>query len=138
MSEANKALFRRFIDEVLNAKNPEMIDELIGDPFTDHNPPPDTAPGREGMKQMMSMFFSAFPDLHVSIDQLIAEGDFVAGRMTNSGTHQGEFMGIAPTGKRILFSEIHIVRIANGKAVEHWGNQDDLAMRQQLGVIPSP
>ena len=138
MSEANKALFRRFIDEVLNAKNPDMIDELIGDPFTDHSPPPDTAPGREGMKQMMSMFFSAFPDLHVSIDQLIAEGDIVAGHMTTSGTHQGEFMAISPTGKRVSFSEIHIVRIANGKAVEHWGNQDDLAMMQQLGVIPSP
>ena len=61
MSEANKALFRRFIDEVLNAKNPDMIDELIGDPFTDHNPPPDTAPGREGMKQMMSMFSPLSP-----------------------------------------------------------------------------
>ena len=86
---------------------------------------------------MMGMFFSAFPDLHSTIDQLIAEGDIVAGRMTTTGTHRGEFMGIPPTGKRVTFSEIHIVRIADGKAVEHWGNSDDLGMMQQLGVIPT-
>ena len=102
----------------------------------DHNPPPGAAPGVEGMKQMMGMFFAAFPDLNVTIDQLIA-GDIVVGRMTNTGTHQGDLMGIAPTGKSVTFSEIHMVRIENGKAVEHWGNIDDLGMMQQLGVIPA-
>ena len=137
MSEANKALFRRFIQEVINDKNTDKMDILIGETWLDHNPPPGAAPGVEGMKQMMGMFFAAFPDLNVTIDQLIAEGDIVVGRMTNTGTHQGDLMGIAPTGKRVTFSEIHMVRIENGKAVEHWGNIDDLGMMQQLGVIPA-
>ena len=137
MSEANKALFRRFIQEVINEKNTDKMDILISENWLDHNPPPGAAPGVEGMKQMMGMFFAAFPDLNVTIDQLIAEGDMVVGRMTNTGTHQGDLMGIAPTGKRVTFSEIHMVRIENGKAVEHWGNIDDLGMMQQLGVIPA-
>ena len=137
MSDANKALFRRFIEEVLNSKNPDKLDILISENMVDHNPPPGAAPGIEGMRQMMGMFFAAFPDLHVTIDQLVAEGDIVAGRMTNTGTHQGDFMGIAATGKRMTISEIHMVRIENGKAVEHWGNSDDLGMMQQLGVIPA-
>ena len=137
MSEQNKALYRRFIDEVINKKNPNALDELIDASFVDHNPAPNQAPGLEGMKQLMSMFFAAFPDLSSTIDLLVAEGDIVMGRMTTSGTHQGEMMGIPATGKKISFTEIHIVRIANGKAVEHWGNSDDLGMMQQLGVIPT-
>ena len=137
MSEANKALFRRFVQEVINEKNTDKMELLLGEPWLDHNLPPGAAPGVEGMKQMMGEFFAAFPDLNVTIDQLIAEGDIVVGRMTNTGTHQGDLMGIAPTGKRVTFSEIHMVRIENGKAVEHWGNSDDLGMMQQLGVIPA-
>ena len=86
---------------------------------------------------MMTMFLSAFPDLHATIDVLVAEGGLVAGRMTTTGTHKGDFLGIAATGKQVKFSEIHIVRIANGKATEHWGNSDDMGMMQQLGVIPT-
>ena len=67
---------------------------------------------------------------------VVAEGDIVAGRMTTKGTHKGDLMGIPPTGKQVEFTEIHIVRIANGKAVEHWGNQDDSTLMQQLGVMP--
>ena len=84
------------------------------------------------------MFRSAFPDLTSKIDVLMAEGDLVAGRMTTSGTQRGEFMGIPPTNKSFTMTEVHIVRIANGKAVEHWGNSDDMSMMQQLGVIPEP
>ena len=78
MSDANKALFRRFIEEVINAKNVDKMDLLIGENWLDHNPPPGTPPGIGGMKQMMGMFFAAFPDLNATIDQLIAEGDIVA------------------------------------------------------------
>ena len=76
---------------------------------------------------MMGMFFTAFPDLDVHIDELIAEGD----------THKGDFMGIPATGKKATFTEMHMIRLANGKMVDHWGNSDDLGMMQQLGVIPS-
>lgn len=137
MSEANKTLFTRFIGEVLNDKNVNAVDELMAANYIDHNPAPGVPSGTEGMKQLMSMFFSAFPDLHATIDVLVAEGDLVVGRMTNTGTHTGDFMGIPATGKKVSFTETHIVRIADGKAVEHWGNQDDMGMMQQLGVIPA-
>ena len=137
MSEQNKALFRRFTDEVINGKNTSVIGELMAVDMVDHNLMPGQAAGLEGMEQMMTMFLSAFPDLHTTIDVLIAEGDVVSGRMTTTGTHRGDFMGIPATGKQVKFSEIHIVRIVNGKAVEHWGNSDDMGMMQQLGVIPT-
>ncbi|MDP6129892.1 MAG: ester cyclase [Dehalococcoidia bacterium] len=137
MSEANKTLFTRFIGEVLNDKNVNAVDELMAANYIDHNPAPGVPSGTEGMKQLMSMFFSAFPDLHATIDVLVAEGDLVVGRMTNTGTHTGDFMGIPATGKKVSFTETHIVRIADGKAVEHWGNQDDMGMMQPLGVIPA-
>ena len=137
MSEENKALFRRFVDEILNGKNTDVIEELMAPDMVDHDLMPGVAPGLEGMKNLMNMFLGAFPDLHATIDLLIAEGDLVAGRMTNTGTHTGDFMEIPATGKQVKFTEIHIVRIANGKAVEHWGNSDDMGMMQQLGVIPA-
>lgn len=138
MSEQNKALFRRFMNEVVNGKKVRVIGDLAAVDMVDHNLMPGQTPGLEGMKQMMTMFFAAFPDLHSNIDVLIAEGDLVVGRMTTTGTHRGDLMGIPATGKRVKFTEVHIVRIANGKAVEHWGNSDDMGMMQQLGVIPTP
>ncbi len=137
MSEANKALFRRFVDEVVNQKNMATLDELMDANFVEHNPAPGQEPGTEGMKKLMNMFFTAFPDMQSHVDLMVAEGDIVAGRMTTTGTHQGDLMGIPATGKKITMTETHIVRIANGKAVEHWGNADELGMMQQLGVIPS-
>jgi len=137
MSEEDKASFKRFIDEVVNNKNLAVIDELIDPDLFDHNAAPDAPPGIEVMKQFMSAFVAAFPDLHSTLEDLVAEGDLVAGRMTTTGTHQGEFMGIPATNKKVTFSETHIVRISNGKAVDHWGISDNLSLMQQLGVIPS-
>ena len=138
MSEQNKDLFRRMVDEVFAQGKVDVINELIEPNWVDHNPIPGQEPGPEGMKKLVVMFRDAFPDLTSNVDLLMAEGDLVAGRMTTSGTHKGEFMGIPPTNKRFTMSETHIVRIANGKAVEHWGNSDDMGMMQQLGVIPGP
>ena len=134
--EENKAQFRRFIEEVENQRNVDVVDEFFAADYVDHNPPPFGEPGIEGFKQALGMFFSAFPDLHVAVEDLIAEGDKVMSRMTTRGTHQGELMGIAPTGKQIAIAEIHIVRYSGGKVVEHWGMEDNLGMMQQLGVIP--
>ena len=136
MSEENKALVRRFIDDVMKNKNVNAIDGLLAPDYIEHNPIPGQPPGLDAMKEFMGMFFAAFPDLDSTIDLLVAEGDIAAGRMTTTGTHTGDFMGIPATGKRVSYTETHIVRIANGIAVEHWGNQDDMAMMQQLGVIP--
>ena len=137
MSEENKRVFRTFVNDCINKKDLAVIDQLMAPDMVDHNLMPGQEPGVEAMKGMMSMFFVAFPDLSVTIDQMIAEGDLVAGRMTNTGTHTGDFMGIAATGKKVTFTEMHMVRFRNGKAVEHWGNADDMALMQQLGVIPA-
>ena len=137
MSEENKALFRRFMDEVISKRNIDAIDDLMSADYVEHNSLPGMEPGIAGMKQMMGMFFSAFPDLNSRVEQLVAEGDKVVGVMTTTGTHRGEFMGIPPSGKKISITEIHMVRIVNGKAVEHWGLSDDMAMMQQLGAIPT-
>ena len=137
ISEENKALYRRVVDEVFTNGNVDLIDDLIDPNWVDHSPVPGQEPGLDGLKKMVIIFRTTFPDLRSTVEDLIAEGDKVVGRRTTTGTHQGEFMGIAPTNKRVTISEIHIVRIANSKAVEHWGLSDDLGMMQQLGVIPS-
>ena len=136
MSEENKRLYQRFMDEVVNGKDLSVVDELISDDFVDHNPMPGMASTKAGMKQQMEMFLSAFPDTHTGTTFLLAEGDFVVGHHTTTGTNGGEFMGVPATGKSIEVAEIHIVRIVNGKAVEHWGLIDDAAMMQQMGLMP--
>lgn len=139
MSEQNKALYRRFVDEVVNKKNLAVIDELMAPDYLEHEEmPPGLPSGVEGQKLMMGMLFSAFPDLQSSTDVLIAEGDLVVGHHTTTGTHTGDFMGIPATGKRISIGEVHIVRIVNGKGVEHLGQVDMMGMMQQLGVVPPP
>jgi predicted ester cyclase len=138
-TEQNKALLRRLMEEVFNRGNINLVDELVAPDFVEHEElPPGIPPGREAVKQLPTMFRSAFPDFKVTLDDLIAEGDKVVVRSTWSGTQKGEFMGIAPTGKSVSFGVIDTVRIAGGQVVEHWGQMDNLRMMQQLGVIPAP
>ena len=85
----------------------------------------------------MSAFVAAFPDLHSTLEDLVTERDLVAGRMTTTGTHQGEFVGILATNKKVIFSEMHIVCIFNGKVVDHWGISDNMSLMQQLSVMPT-
>ena len=136
--EQNKALFRRFVEEVFNKGDVSTIDEFLAPNFVEREElPPGTPSGREGVKQLTMMFRTAFPDFNVSIDDMIAEGDKIVARTTWSGTQKGEFMGIPPSGKRVSFNVIDIIRISDGKGVEHWGVMDSSAMMQQLGVIPA-
>jgi len=138
-TEQNKALFRRLMEEVFDRGNISLIDELFAPDFVEHEElPPGIPAGSEGVKQLSTMFRSAFPDFKATIDDMIAEGDKVVVRGTWSGTHKGEFMGIAPTGKRVSFGVIDMVRIAGGKFVEHWGQMDNMGLMQQLGLIPAP
>ena len=138
-TEQNKALSRRFMEEVVNRGNISLVDELVAPDFVEHEElPPGITPGREAIKQLPAIFRSAFPDFKVTIDDLIAEGDKVVVRTTWSGTHKGEFMGLAATGKGVSFGVIDIIRIAGGKFVEHWGQMDNMGMMQQLGVVPAP
>ncbi len=135
MSEENKALFRQFVAG-MNAKDINVVESLMGQNFVDHDLPPGQPEGIEGMKAMTSMFFSAFPDLKSTINQLVAEGDLVIGHMTTEGTQTGEFMGMPASGKKMSISEMHMVRVVDGKAVEHWGVADAMGMMQQLGATP--
>ena len=135
-TEDNKALARRYIEEVFNQKNLATVDELNTPDFVLHNAST-TIQGLEAYKQFVSMYLTAFPDLHTTIEDMIAEGDIVAERVTMHGTHKGDLMGIPPTGKQATITAIYIVRFANGKGVEVWANSDDLGLLQQLGVVPA-
>jgi len=132
-TEENKASGRRFIEEVINRGNVAVIDELSDPSFVDHSIPPGVPPTVEGLKGFLKQFRAAFPDLHYTIDDQIAEGDRIVQRLTASGTMKGDFMGMPAANKSAKWSEIHITRWANGKAVEHWGVVDQTDMLAQLG-----
>jgi steroid delta-isomerase-like uncharacterized protein len=137
MSEQNKALVRRYYEEVIGQGKVQVIDVITSSDFVDHdreNPTHD----RDGAKQFAAMARSAFPDVSAKVEDVIAEGDRVVARATISGTHGGEFMGLPATGRRITFTCIDILRCADGKIVEHWGEADNVGMLQQLGAIPTP
>jgi len=128
--EENKAIIRRFI-EAFNRHDLSSIDELLDPDFVDHT----HKTGREGLKQLFGMAFKAFPDWHESIEEIIAEGDKVWVRLTYTGTHTGEFMGIAPTGKTLTTEMVDIYRIVDGKHVEGRFIVDQLDFLKELGVI---
>ena len=134
-TEENKALVRRGF-EAVNQKNLAVFDELLTPDIVVHTAST-TNQGLEAYKQVLSMYMTAFPDLHFTIEDMIADGDTVVVRYTTRGTHQGNFMGIPPTGKQVSVTGIFIDRIVNGKAVEQWINGDDLGLLQQLGVVPA-
>ena len=134
-TEENKAVVRRMYEE-WNKRNLAGIWELYAPDYVYHGtgvfPDLDLA----AMKQMVPAFWTAFPDEHMVVEDMIAEGDKVAYRFTFRGTHQGDFMGIPPTGKQVSVTGITIDRIKDGKVVESWANYDTLGLLQQLGVIP--
>jgi len=116
--------------------DPAIVDELIADDYVYHGPAGQDIKGPEGFKQMFTANIPIFPDIHFTIDDMVAEGDKVAVRYTSTATHKGEFMGIAPTGKRITMKSAFFYRLAGGKIVEAVSYSDSLAMFQQLGVAP--
>ena len=136
--EANKANAQRFVDEVVNGGNLAVIDELLAPDFVDHGGPVGVPPTRDGTKAIMAMLHKAFPDLHATVDDVIAEGDKVVQRTTSHGTMTGAMMGMPPSGKSATWQQIHILRFANGKQVEHWAVIDQLGMLQQLGFAEAP
>ena len=135
-TETNKAIIRRIVEEIENRDNLALIDELLAPNFVNHTPAPGLPPDGEGIKQLLSMYRAALPDGSMTIEDMIAEGDKVATRKTYRGTHQGEFLGIPPTGRHVTVGLIDIMHIVDGKVVEHWNVGDDLSMLQQLGVLP--
>lgn len=137
MSEdENKALIRRYF-EAIDKGDPKVLDEFLAPDIVTHSPPPPgITPDLEGFKKLFTLFKTATPDGYHTIDDLIAEGDKVAARITGYGTHDGDLLGIPPTHKPIKMSGMVVWRIKDGKIVEHWGLNDTLDLMQQLGALP--
>jgi len=133
--ERNKALVRRLV-EAWNTRNWAVFDEVMAPDYVDHYALLGLKPGREAYKEAQISTTNAFPDFQFTIEDMIAEGDKVVVRLTFSGTHRGEFAGIAPTGKRVTYTHIRILRVVRGKFVEDWGFSDRLGALQQLGAFP--
>ena len=133
----NKELVRRYVEEVFNRRNLAAIDEFVAADEIDHTLPPGMPPNATGTKRAIEVFLKAFPDLHVTIDDIVVEGDKVAVRFTSRGTQRGAFAGIPPTGRPVAIQSYQIGRVANGKFVEVWGVDDQIGMLRQLGVIPA-
>jgi steroid delta-isomerase-like uncharacterized protein len=138
MSEQNKAVARAVFD-AFSGGDLDSLDDVVAADAVDHDPyNPYREEGLEGLKKVIGMYRSAFPDLQISVEDQIAEGDKVVTRWVGTGTHQGELMGAAPTGKTTVVGGIGIDRVENGKVVEAWGYWDALGMMQQLGLAGEP
>ncbi len=133
--QENKVLVLRFVEQVQCEHNLDALDELLAPDFVDHsglsNPPT-----LEGSHQFFAMMFAAFPNMHFTIRQQIAEGDKVLTHKTFHGTHRGTFIGIAPTGKEVSFDVMDVLTVSGGKITEHWTVSDMVSLLQQLGVMP--
>jgi predicted ester cyclase len=136
--ERNKAVIRRFVEEVQNNKDEAVYDELNDPAFVNFSAPPGVPSDREGGKIYLFGFLNAFPDCEFTIDDMIAEGEQVVTKKTFRGTHTGELAGIPATRKKVELQFVDIMRIRDGRIVEHWLSMDQLSFMQQLGVFPSP
>jgi len=133
-AELNKALLHRYIEEVWEKENPAAVDNFLAPTYARHRSPTTPPLTREDQKQLLAAFRTAFPDVKITIEDVIAEGDKVAFRSTMRGTHQGEFLGIAPTGQEVTFGLLDVIRIEDGKFVEQWGGPDIYDLMQQLSA----
>ena len=134
VAEANIATFRRAIEEGWNRGNLAAIDELFSPDFVEHQA--GIAPGRDGVEGSIGVLRTAFPDLHLAVEDAAADGDRVWLRLHATGTHAGPFMGLPGTGRRIDITVIDIARIVDGRLVEHWGVADRFSVAQQIGLVP--
>ena len=140
LSETNKTIARRLLEEVWNKGNLSLLNELIAKDHVNSGPGtlPGLSAGPDGTKQLVTVYRNAFPDVRFTVDEQIAEGDKVVTRWSAHGTHKGELVGIPATGKSSTVTGIAVDRVANGKITESWGIFDQFGMMQQLGVIPIP
>ncbi len=132
--EENKEIVRRY-QEIYNRNDLDALGEVVSEELLTPRIMPGIPTGIEGAKAAHQIMLAGFPDYQTIIDDLFGEGDKVAARITMSGTNTGSFMGIPPTGRYVSFTGIYIARLANGKIVEHWGEEDGVSLLQQLGVL---
>jgi steroid delta-isomerase-like uncharacterized protein len=136
-AEENKAIVRKY-REAHNQNNLDALDAIVAQDLISHSALPGLPPGLAGGKLAHQGFLAAFPDTQTTTEDLFAEGDKVVERYTARGTHQGDFMGVPPTGKKFAVESIVIYRFANGKIVEMWGLNDATGLMMQLGLMPAP
>jgi len=136
MEDANMALMKKFYKEVVNMGKVDMMDQLCATNFIEHEVTPGFEPNLEGVKKMFKAYLAAFPDLKFEVNMMLAKGDKVVSYITMSGTQKGPFMDMPASGKKFNTKAIDIIRFKDGKAVEHWGVTDSMAMMQQLGAVP--
>lgn len=136
--ENNKATVRRFVEEFKNKANHDIVLELFAQGFVTHLKLPGIPPNREGFRMLGKGVVSAFPDVHATIEDLLADGEEVVERTTARATSKGTFNGVPPTGKGVQWTEIHIYRFERGKIAEHWGEIDFFGLMAQLGAVPTP
>jgi len=131
--QSNKDVAKRLASEVFSQGNMRAFDEIFANGYVNHTMP---VPGVPGTKEGVLATRAAFPDVHVDVKEVVAEGEFAVFRDVVNATSRGEFMGVPPNGKRLQWTEIHFLRIVDGKIVEHWANFDQVGILRQLGVIP--
>jgi len=137
-AEQNKAIVREFSEVLFNQHRVDRTDETVAPDYIDHAPLPGQAPVLEGAKQKWAMYVAAAPDMCITIEEMVAEGDKVAVRWIVDGTHRGELFGVPPTGNHLRFEGISICRLADGKIAEQFEQWDRLELMRQLGVAPTP
>jgi steroid delta-isomerase-like uncharacterized protein len=136
MSDANKNVVRRLFEEVWNKGNLPVADELFAQNYSHHDPStPEFGRGPESEKKRATLYRTAFPDVRLTAEDIIAEGETVTVRWSCKGTHKGDLSGIAPTGKQVTISGISVAHFTSGKMVEGWVNWDALGLMQQLGIV---
>jgi len=134
-SDAPKAVVRRNTEEVQSLWNFDVFEELFADDFVDHTPQPNTTPDKKGVRDLYHRLRAAFPDFHADIHWQAADGEMVTTYKTYHGTHLGMFLGVAPTGRKIQFETVDVMRVRNGKITDHWGVANLFSLMQQLGAI---
>lgn len=138
-AERNRELGRRYFEEVWNQGKVAALDELLAPEYVNHTPStPNPPPGPAGLKPIVLGMRTAFPDLHYTIEDIVATDDAVVMRVHMTGTHRGDLFGLAPTGKPVSVEQINIEHIRDGRIVEHWRITDELALMKQLGVVKNP
>lgn len=136
MSRSNQEIIRRVCEDLWGKGNVDLVEELYAENYVDLNPAPGIPAGREGVKMQAAAYHQAFPDMHVTLEETVAEGDKIMARYTIRGMHTGDLMGIPPTGKSVEITGISIVRIEAGQVVEEFSLADMMGLFQQLGLAP--
>jgi steroid delta-isomerase-like uncharacterized protein len=135
MSEQNKTLARRWFEDLFSRGDLDAANEILSADFLDHLPREEER-GIEELKRYVGIYRSAFPDIQDTVEEIVAEGDKVVVRWRSRGTHQGEFMGVPPTGRDVTFTGMRLFRIAENKIAESWVNIDERGLQEQLGTVP--